>query len=296
MTFVALEAPVWNIGTLTINGTDADGAEWRARPTTGWYDDPDPTVNIQLLPHGQGAYWANEYNQPRVIVLPGHYDGPSFASANAARDKLAGLFGTPGTRQILTCSDNGVVRSCLVGKYKRSVITPVVNSNFDFTLSLVAADPRKYAPAQTSTTAPASSSSGLDWSTGGGLDWSTGGGLNWGSQTSTGQVAVSNTGTADTWPTFTVAANGGTIVNPVITDASGFQLGFALSMSGSDQLVITTDPLNRSVLLNGTDRIATQTSLQFWSIAPGATDVVSFGFASFTGSPTLSMVANPAYW
>jgi hypothetical protein len=294
-TIFAAEAPMWTIGGLSFNAVDDQGATWRAGSSQGWYDDPDLTLNDQLAPHNHGSYWAKSYNQPRTIVLPGSYDGSSVASALAARDALSGLF-ADGGQKTLTVADNGITRTALVGKGARSKITPVVANHFLFQLTWRANDPRKYGTPSVNTTGMASGSGGLDWITGGGLNWITGGGLNWGSTVSTGQVSATNTGTADTWPTFTIAANGGTIVNPAITDVSGSVMSFAFTMSGTDVLVISMNPLSRYAQLNGTDRMGLATSAQWWDVAPGATDVASFGAQSFSGTPSLTMSLAPAYW
>lgn len=289
------EAPVWAIGALTFNWVDAAGSTWRAGASTGWYDDPAPTLNDVLAPHNHGSYWAKSYNQPRVITLTGSYDGSDVPTALAARDALAGLF-ADGGQQPLTVTDNGVTRTALVGKGAQSKITPVVANHFLFALTWKANDPRKYGVAVNPSTVPAASTGGLDWITGGGLDWITGGGLNWGSNTSTGVVSATNSGTADTWPTFTIAANGGTVVNPTLVDVGGNVISFALTLSGTDVLVVSTNPLSRYAQYNGADTMGRATSQQWWNVAPGATDTVSFGSASFTGAPSLTMSLAPAYW
>jgi hypothetical protein len=296
-TAISADVDQWSIGSLVLNSFDAAGGQWIVNPqaTTGWYDGVGPRLNLQDAPRSHGAYRANSYNAERTIVVPGKYDGRSIPAAIAARDYVTGLYAN-GTQQLLTVAGNGISRSAMVEMGAQPKLSPFVASNFDFQLTLTAADPRKYGGASISTTGPAASTGGLDWITGGGLDWITGGGLNWGSTTSTGVVSATNPGTADSWPTFTIAANGGSIVNPVLTDYGGNVMSFALTLSGTDTLVISMNPLTRYAQYNGTDTMGRATSAQWWNVAAGATDTVSFGALSFSGSPSLSMSLAPAYW
>lgn len=299
---ISTDIDQWTIGPLVFNAVDAVGGRWIVKPqaTTGWYDGAAPRLNLQEAPRNHGAYRAPSYNAERTIVIPGQYDGPSVAAAMAARDLLTGLYAN-GTQMTLTVAGNGISRSATVEMGAQPKLSPFVAINFDFQLTLTANDPAKYGPTQTATTNPFSATSGLDWTGGGagGLDWTGGstGGLNWGTVTSSGQCALTNGGTADSWPVFTIAANGGSITNPTLTDAlTGNVIGFALTMSGNDQLVITSNPLNRTVLLNGVDRMPAQTSLQWWVVPAGATDTVSLTQSAYSGTPTFTMSVAPAYW
>lgn len=291
---ISADVDQWSIGNLVLNTVDQFGGVWLVNPqgSSGWYDGVAPRLNLQDAPRAHGAYRSASFNAERTIVVAGKYDGLSVAAAMAARDLVTGLFAN-GTQQNLTVAGNGVSRSALVEQGALPKLTPFVAINFDFQLTLTANDPAKYGAAVTASTAPFQATGGVSWP----LDWSTGGGLNWGTVVSTGQCSISNLGTADSWPTFTIAANGGTLTNPMITDAlTGNVIAFALTLANNDQLVITTNPLNRTVLLNGVDRMPAQTSLQWWNVPAGATDTVSLTQGSYTGSPTFTMSVAPAYW
>jgi hypothetical protein len=298
MSIAYAEAPVWSIGGLIVNQLDSVGGQWMPGLSSGWYDGAGVRLNQVPVPRAHGAYRANSYFNPRTIVVTGNYlnlNG-NVAATQAARDLVKGVFAN-GTQTVLTVTDKGQTRTSTVEPGDQPKITMANPTAFDFQLTLSAADPRLYGPAQSSTTGPASSTGGLDWATGGGLDWATGGGLNWGTTTSNGTVTVSNPGNTDTWPVFTLAANGGTLVNPVLTDqTSGNQLAFNLTLSGTDQVVITTLQLIRTVLYNGTDYRAAMTSTQWFPVLAGQSDTVQFTESSYTGSPTVTMTASPAYW
>lgn len=126
-----------------------------------------------------------------------------------------------------------------------------------------------------------------------GLDWSTGGGLNWGLSTSSGTFVLSNGGTAESWPTFTL---NGPLTNPVITNvATGQNFTYAGTLGAGDQVVITTSQFNRSVLLNGSaDRRPYLTTAQWFSVLPGSTVNVQLSSSSSGDTGTLSGSISPA--
>lgn len=290
----------YGLGALTFQSNDAvtvdgNGVYWGVASTTGWYDLPSMRLFNSPLPRNSGLFRSTSYKGGRTIVINGWISAPTMALREAARNSLLGL---PFSGGELTLTVTDVVGSltCAVELVDCKAV-PSGPFAVDFQLTVQARDPRKYGPASVGTTGPASTSGGIDWSTGGGIDWSTGGGINWGTSTSSGQVGLTNPGTAETWPTFTLAANGGTLVNPIITDSlTGGQLAFTLSMAGTDTLIITTNPIARSVLYNNTDRRGAMTAAQWWSVPPSTSDIVSLGQFSASGSPSLTMALAPAYW
>lgn len=290
-----------SLGGLTIQSDDAvtvdgNGVGWFIKDTTGWYDLPAMRLFNSPLPRNDGLFRSQSRKGGRTIVVDGWIQAPTMTAREIARVALLGLPFNGGELPLSVTDVLGTL-GCNVELVDCKAV-PDGRFAVDWQLTVQARDPRKYGNPVSSTTTPASTSGGLDWSTGGGLNWSSGGGLNWGTSTSSGQVNLANPGTADSWPVFTIAANGGTIVNPTITDSlTGNLIGLNLTLSGSDSVVITTNPIGRSVLYNNTDRFSSTTSAQWWSVPPGTTtDLVTLGAASYSGAPTLTVAVAPAYW
>lgn len=292
----------WSIGGLTFNAVDANGVAWvvDSAGTTGWYDGPDVNLNQNAQPRGDGVYRADSYRAARVIVIPGWCTAPSKPAAQAARRAFVGLYAR-GTQQTLTVVDGSETLTALVELAGPPKAKPHAGGvGFDWQLTLSAADPRKYGPASSAPTGlPSASGVGLDWGTGGaiGLDWGTGSsvGLDWGTSGSNGLLVLSNPGTADAWPVFTVA---GPVTNPSITDGAGNVLAYTgPALASTDRLVITSNPLGpRSVMLNGsTDARGSLTTAQWASIPAESSQTYQFQGTS-AGAPTLTGTVAPAYW
>lgn len=286
----------WTLAGTTFNGgTDLNGNTWWVTEEQGWSGSPSPRTGRTDRPWTQGQYRIPNYNSSRIISLSGRTVCQSLSGRRLAEHQLAQLCWDPTLLYTLSCTEETGILSAQV---ERDAATQVVidsgGLSLTWSLQLAAPDPRKYATTVSGSTGVASQTGGLSWP----LDWTGGGagGLNWGTVTSTGTITLTNSGTADTWPVITFAANGGTIVNPAALDANGNLLSFNLTLSGTDQLVLTTNPIGRTVLLNGADRRSAMTSAQWFSIYPGSTDPVSFTASSTSGSPLMTISYAPAYW
>jgi hypothetical protein len=242
------------------------------------------------------------YKSARIISLVGRVVSTSQVGRRIAEHTLDALCSDPNVLYTLFCSEE---TGALSAQVELDTMTQVTQDRggfgLTFALQVAAPDPRKYGQPVTVTTTLSSMSGGLDWATGGGLDWTgaASGGLVWGLGGSSGSVQVNNTtGTADIWPTFTLAANGGTLVNPSITHvATGQVLSLNWTLAGTDSIVIVTNPIGRSVILNSTaDRRSSMTSAQWWNVPAGTSTMEQFQASSSTGAPTLSATYAPGFW
>ena len=133
-----------------------------------------------------------------------------------------------------------------------------LNTNaFEFNISLVAADPRKYSDQWRSLRAEipqATSTDGLNFAvvddTKAGLDFS-GLGLSFGASNASGRLQLANAGTAPSTPIFTLV---GPLVNPTLTSSidgiTQYRLTYNATLGAGERVVI--DPAAPSVLLDGT--------------------------------------------
>jgi tail protein len=254
---------------------------------------PGVKLRTSEKPNGPGAYRSGSNRAAKTINLSGWCKVANRAEARTARDRLLSLFPT-GAQSLLTV-DDGINPKQILVELASDIKIAFTGSPwfFQWQMSLYANNGRFYDLAgQSATTTLPASGSGLDWSTGGGLDWSTGGGLNWGSVSSNGTLSMTNIGSADTWPVFTL---NGPIALPTITDsATGNVLQYGISLATGETLVIDNSPFTRSVLLNGTtDRFGVMTSAQWIKVAAFSTTTVVLGGA---GSGTLSATWKNASW
>lgn len=301
----ALTDLTYQVGPIVVGATDTNGVLWAYNPaaTTGWYDGPPVRLNQTPIPRYAGAYRANSYRAARTIVITGWVNAPNKAAAQSARDAFMGLF-TTGEQETLTVVDGAQTRTMQVELGDAPKATPHAGGiGFDFQLTLIAVDPRKYGiPIPAVTGLPSPSQTGVVWGTppgsGVGVSWGTppgsGVGVSWGNLGSAGLVTVSNSGTAESWPTHTII---GPITLPSVTDGAGNVLAWTgPPLSSSDRLVIVTNPLGpRSVTLNGGDQRASLTTTQWAPVAAGASQTYQFQGTS-AGSPSLLVSVPPAYW
>jgi hypothetical protein len=97
---------------------------------------------------------------------------------------------------------------------------------------------------------------------------------------------VTNNGTHTAYPVIVLT---GPLTNPVLVDSvNGFTMSFSISLSAGDQLVV--DCKNKSVVLNNTvSRRSTMQGLNWFSVPPGASETITFGADSGTGTATVSL-------
>jgi hypothetical protein len=306
--FTTYATPTWSIGGITLNAVDANGVRWivgfagdaQTNPTSGWWDLPTQRNFDTPLPRNSGQYRSTSYKAGRPITINGWVDAPNKQLREAARDQLMGLqFGTG--LLTLTVADDYSTRwaACELVDLKTSA--PNVTA-FDFQLQLNAPDPRKYSATAVSgnTTVP-SSVGGLDYTGGGstGLDYTGAnggmgtGGLYYGTAGSTGTFTLANSGSTGTWPVFTLS---GLLTNPTITNiATGQQLSYQGTIAAGQTLVITTNPLSRTVLLNGGDVRANLAVAQYANVPPQSQSTYALNAAP-ADTGVASGQIYPAWW
>jgi hypothetical protein len=287
---------VWTIGSWAANVLDAAGVQWVVSATQGWYEGPGVRLNQSPIARYDGGYRTPSYRAVRVVTLTGWAEAPSKAVAEQARIAFLGMF-SGGGQATLTCIDDYTVRTAAVELGDAPKASPVSQaSSFDWQLVLSAVDPRMYDPnALTAFSVAPLTTGGLDWSTGGGLDWSTGGGLNWGTVVSNGTITLTNPGTAEAWPAFTLT---GPLSFPVLAASNGSILAYTGSIiAAGDTVVIDTSPYHRTVLLNGTtDRRPHLETAEWFAIVPQQPVTVSLSTSNSADTGSVSSVLNPAYW
>lgn len=274
---------------VTFDDTTSSG--FHLSKLTGWDDGAPARYAADDRPQGNGTFRPGTiYRGARVVSVEGTWTGSDLPSAYAARYQLAAL-------QSDGQASPFVVTDILGAKSVTAGITtaPTMDDGlyapfFSFAFDVVAADPFRYGDPVVTSTQAATPSSGLVWPLG-----SSGSGLyfDWGAAGNPGQVPLSNSGTALTWPTFTVSGGfGGFTLTWVPT---GDQLVFNYPVpSGSS--VNLNSRTGRVTLDGGSDLTGFLTTSNWWSVAAGQTGLVQFSPTGIlTGSPTLTASLSPAF-
>ena len=253
----------WQLDHLVFNGPpDSMGREWVVDTETGWSASP-PVRTDQTQPRTgtHGGWPPRTYRDPRTIRLDGWIYAPTWEARRDAEHQLAALCAEPGREYPLRCTEETGELLTHVTQDDTTLVTIRPGGRWlDFSLQLVAADPRKYsASEQTAETGlPADSATGLDFAagSGAGLDFTSAAkGLDFGPQPvdGTGRAIVTNPGTADTAPTLALA---GPLTPPVVITRpdNGASITFLDPLTSEQRLVIDTD---RRLVLLGSDGVGT---------------------------------------
>lgn len=292
----------WACGSAGFDILDANGTAWGVRTggTSGIFDGPPVTLNQTNFPNTDGAFRSKNFRPVRTMVINGWAAGSTLAGAVASRRAFMGILGG-GSQQKLTITDmDGLVLTAMVELGDTPKVTPAA-MQFDWQLTLSAADSYLYGPVASTNTGLSSAASGLDWTGAGagGLDWTGAGagGLVWGTPTNNGLCQLTNIGTEVTWPTFTITgpASGQLVAPSIVNSSTGETLAYTGSLNPGDVLVISTAPTNRSVLLNGVPYRRFLTPAQFFSIPAGASITVQFQGTSISPTPLLTATVASAY-
>lgn len=256
---------------------DSNGIAWCLQHVTGW--DSPPTAVGQVLQRSadHGGYATAQYYAPRIVTLTLWASAPSQAARDAARALL---------QQAVPVSDLGTFtlneptpKLAYVRRNAQAQVTEwcIDFFNVQFTIPLVAPDPRKYAiTAQTvsSQTAPAPLSPlALPFPSGFPVTFPAG--VPPGAQ----GIVVTNAGSFETRPQLTVA---GPVTSPaVVNGATGQAITFTgLTLGAQDTLVINLDA--RQAYVNGVFQPADPSS-SWWVLNPGTATIFLTG-TNMTGS------------
>lgn len=269
---------------------DESYAGFHLSKLVGWYDAPTARFDADDRPQGDGKFRQKRvWRGARVVSVEGSWTGDNLAAAYAAREQLMAAQ-ADGAESPFVVNDLLGVRSSSVSL----TTAPTADDGlyqpfFKFAFDVIAPDPVKYGRAQSQTTSVPTPSSGLVWPLGSSTPY-----FNWGTPGSSGQISLTNSGTAQSWPTLTVT--GGL--------AGGFSLtwvptGDQLIYSGPipDGSSVNLSARTGRATMNGTsDVTGFLTTSNWWSIAPGQTGLVQFTpIGVQSGTPSLTGAVAPGY-
>ena len=260
----------WASGQIPPGVVDGQGTLWLLQNFEGWWAGPLPRTNFAPIPGNHGAFDARAYLDARVLTLEGTAAAVSLSAARRARDILASVCGDPSLTATLVVTEPGQPqRQCVVRRSGETKTKPLDPLHFAWSMLLTAPDPRRYAVALSS------QSTGLAQPGAGGLVFPLVFPLTFGTGTSGGAMTLTNTGTLQTWPTWTIL---GPTTGPIITNlVTGERLVFdpAFPLGAGESVVI--DTAAKTVQQAGTNRRNNLFVANWFALNPGTTQVLFSG-------------------
>lgn len=244
---------------------DAFGISWLCTELTGWDDGWEGSGTVFQRPTADGAWVSPQYATPRVLGVKGRLIASSgtWDDATRAWDRLQAATPFRAVAGIVISTGEGTVadQTALIRQHEKPVITRFGN-RIDFSLSLLAPDPRKYAVASQSLALV------LPNNTGGLTPPLTPPLTPTGTSTVSQGVAL-NSGTTDA--PVTIALPGPCPAGAVIANTTtGQAIKVMDAISAAETLII--DTATGAAYVNGQARKVTGT---WWSLVPGS-NTISF--------------------
>ncbi|TDC92348.1 hypothetical protein E1161_13320 [Saccharopolyspora aridisoli] len=271
-------SPIWSLGPLTFDPEQPDrrGVHWILTSEEGFWATPatNAEINPQLATHG--AFRSPGWKSERTITLEGQAFAPDAAALRRASAALTGLLSDPTIPMALTCYSEIGALTCEVYLDDQILTKPTETAAFGFewSLQVVAPDPRRYSLAwhRSDIGLPSQGRGGLKF--GDGLNFQHG--LRFGLGASSGAMVLINEGTAPSAPLYSLH---GPLHRPRLTVNTGGStavLAYDAALNEGQTLVI--DPAVPTALLDGRTPVRGR-------IFPAQFDRFVIPAASFDGEP-----------
>jgi tail protein len=257
------------------NTADANGAVWELQDVLGWYEAPGVRLSQQERPTEHGVFDGPTQLTERIVTITGSCRSPDFAASQRSRDILTSVLGNPalGLSTLVVYEEGRPTKQAAVRRADRALTRWLSDTFFEWSLILVAPDPRRYAAAASSdfVSLPGVGSGGLVYP----LVYP----LTYGTGSAGGELNLTNSGTMETPLTLTLRAP---VTTPVITNMTTgqrleFTSGFALA-TGQPDIVIDTDA--KTVLQGSVNRRGSLAVAEWFSLEPGVSTRIRFSGAS----------------
>jgi hypothetical protein len=269
------------LGSQVLSTVDSAGYSWSTGTITGWGGSPASSLALTQKLRAPGAWVGPRQLTPRVVTLSGQVWAGSPDGLRAAEDALNAACSLDAT--VLAVSEGGMTRVAQVYRQDVVLFEWAHDALANWSVQIVAADPRKYAPQlATSTALPASS---------GGLTVPFTVPFTIASTVVSGQCSLTNPGNTTGPVTLRID---GPVTGPVVTHvSSGLQLVFSSSLSLAAGEFLLIDMEDQTVLANGqSSRNGFVTSRGWSGFDPSAN---TWSFAATSGSGMLTVTATPAW-
>lgn len=263
-----------------IPGQIVDGVLWELEPVVGWDNPPSVTSRVQQRNADHGGWLQAGYLEPETYELRGYFLGRSWSALAQSWATLKAALPSFESVTLTVAGAGSPVLQASVVQGEAPILTQDPGK-WNFSLSLLAVDPRRYDTDETT------DSTGLPITTGG-LSLPITLPLSIGATTTSGSITVTNEGDMPTRPVFTIT--GPCPAGASITHGSARRLYVPESVAAGHSLVIDTD--TRVGLLDGVAlRVVTGTWFEF---DPGV-NTVQFSAPTYDASALLSVAFRSAW-
>ncbi len=286
---------------LPLTGTDALGVRWSAqRDKTVVLDSPGPKGRSTPRVGAHGVWVGDIWLDAARPVIGGYAYAADESALSAARDRLTSAVGV--SDSVLTITEGSVVRSLSVrrdGPVMWQVVTPGdgrIQAVAEWSVQLVAQDPRLKAATLSVEVRLPSTSGGLTWP----VTWP----VTWTDVTQTGEGSLTNPGNVAGPVRLRLDGPSNPadppLVGPVVTHvSSGQRLVFASSLTLAHGEFVTVDMERREVLAQGIEPrngwvLRSAANFGWAAFQPGA-NVWSFTAQAASASALLTVEADPAW-
>lgn len=277
--------------TLTMTGTDVWGNGWIYDNDTldAWFKLAPVAVKLNKRPNAHGTYLPDQlFTEEHRTSIVGQYFGATVLDAAQARNRLTALFNDGRPVMITVTDDLGATSR--VGLVIEASPEWEPDTHFRFTLTIAAADPRRYGTMRDASTGLATPGSGLVWplGTNPAAFW------DWGTEGATGRTSFTNYGNTSTYPVLLVGEGGSLPEGFVITEIeTGRQLTYSRSTSGQ---IVRLDTRTRRVTINGGDVTGGLTRREWFEVPANTTRTYHLAaLGAVVGAPRLEISGADAY-
>jgi hypothetical protein len=280
---------------------DLDGFEFDSEVGSGqvfkltdlenWYSSAPVRVTVDPLPLSDGGFAPNRtYRSPKVMSINGFcYGGTTMEAIENAWQRIAAIAPDGEAMTLTVTDDSSDVKSMRVWLNGNPQVLPFRNNAARFQIPIVASDPRKYGPVQTALSQPPGTSSTVGLA----FPLFAPGYLDFGVFAPAGLFYISNDGTAETWPTFTVLG---------VVGVEGFQIlsneqtiEYAAAVPSGSQVVLSPYAGGRASV-GGVDVTSNLTQANWPSVKPGQTREYIFNPLGSTSATTLMTAQWSVAW
>ncbi len=260
-----LGGQVWTLENITFHHScdvrDSAGVQWILTKEEGFWGSPGTNATLSPRLNKHGMFRSPGWKKERIVSLTGRCYHPDYEVLRQAEANVLGLLSDPRTPGKLTCYSEIGALSLDVYLDDAILCTPldvVSEPGVEFSIQLVAPDPRKYSPETQIQTVglPQDAGDGLDFNQVVSPDTNPGlyfglpiatAGLAFGTFNGSGFVTLTNPGTAPASPIYTLY---GPLTTPVLTTTTGYSMRYNGTLAAGEYVAI--DPAAPSVVLNGT--------------------------------------------
>lgn len=275
------------VGGLTMDGTyrQAEGVlQVGPQFFSDWYSLPESKVPVEERPSAEGAFDVDQDLWSSLpLQLDGSYRGDGWLTTlNALSEQVSS-----GIPLVVSVTDDLGTTSRMV-RVRRFTPRPNPGARvLEFTLLMLATDPRRYGPEVSATTGLPTSGTGYVWPAAWPADWGSGG--------DPGRATVENVGRAQSWPVLEVTGGLSEGVELVeIATGSILRLDRVIPLGST---VVFDARRGRAYLdVPSNDVTGFLTRREWWPVPASQSRTVQFNaLGAVTGTPTLTVRVSPAY-